>query len=480
MSKIFIFGIDGMDKGILIKYKEDLPNFSKILDTSSNTTYRSVHPPDSHTAWASIYTGLNPAQHGIVDFVDPLEKSRILSAGNIDNSAIRGKTFWDILGKQGKKVCIVFPHLGYPAWEVNGIMVGRSSINDDISTYPESLELENEFSEISVLKGIPKKKELDSYILQAKELIHKECEFTLKLMSKNEWDVAYTYSSTLDFIEHYFWDYFESKNDNKYSGVIIDFYKEYDCILGKYMEHLDLQNTKIMILSDHGHGMRPKKVVNMNEILRQESLLVSRIKKDNLTDPLYSFEKAKKSTVKFIVKHNLAKPAQKMLSIFPKSREIYTSPISVNWKDTVAYLSDLSSIKAYSYGGIKINRGNLMDMDYEEVRNKLIVKFSSLKNPENGEKLFKWVKKREELYEGQFINKYPDLIFDLSDGYGAGWGLHEGLITDAPASSLVPGSHKIDTAVFLCSDSNSKNLSNNMILMDTAPLIINSLKDENV
>ena len=74
-----------------------------------------------------------------------------------------------------------------------------------------------------------------------------------------------------------------------------------------------------------------------------------------------------------------------------------------------------------------------------------------------------------------FINKYPDLIFDLKDGYGAGWGLYEDLITDASSSNLVPGSHKIDTTTFLCSNLNKECIRENMTLMDIAPMILNLL-----
>lgn len=472
MSKVFIFGIDGMDKGMLIRYKAQLPNFSTLIDASPNITLRSVHPPDSHTAWASIYTGLNPAQHGVLDFVDPLEKSRILSADEIDTSIIKKKTFWDIAGNQGKKVCIVFPHLGYPPWEVNGIMISRSSSKEDILTYPEDVGRKYDMGGLNVLKGFPKKNELDEYISKAKALIDNEYEFSTKLMEDTKWDLFFTYSSSLDWIEHHFWSYYEDECENKYKNVILDFYKEYDRILGGYLNKLNFEETTAIVLSDHGHGMRPFKVVNLNEVLRQKGFLKSRIKGKKISDPLFLFEKLKKFLMNFVVKYNLGNVAQRFLVLFPQGRRIYTAPVSINWKDTITYISDLSGIKAYSYGGIKVIREKLGDMDYEELREKLIKELSALKNTDTGEELFKWIKKREDLYEGEFINKYPDLIFDLKEGYGAGWGLYEDLITDAPSSNLVPGSHKIDTTVFLCSNLNKECVRENMTLMDIAPTVL--------
>ena len=70
-------------------------------------------------------------------------------------------------------------------------------------------------------------------------------------------------------------------------------------------------------------------------------------------------EKIKRSILHVIGKYELGKYASKILKIFPKIREIYTSPLSIDWNKTIAYTSDLSGIKAYSYGGIVINRKNV-------------------------------------------------------------------------------------------------------------------------
>ena len=50
-----------------------------------------------------------------------------MATGEINNSFLKGKTFWDIASKNGKKVCIITPQLGYPVWNVNGAMIGRST-----------------------------------------------------------------------------------------------------------------------------------------------------------------------------------------------------------------------------------------------------------------------------------------------------------------------------------------------------------------
>ena len=65
---------------------------------------------------------------------------------DVDDSTIRGRTFWDIAGKMGKNVCIL-PHLlGYPPWPVNGVMIGRSGVNKDVQAFPQKI---GEISDLS-------------------------------------------------------------------------------------------------------------------------------------------------------------------------------------------------------------------------------------------------------------------------------------------------------------------------------------------
>ena len=50
----------------------------------------------------------------------------------------------------------------------------------------------------------------------------------------------------------------------------------------------------------------------------------------------------------------------------------YTRPASINWERTLAYASDMSGIKSYSYGGIILNRAALNGRSYEKVRDEIV------------------------------------------------------------------------------------------------------------
>ena len=63
---IKIIGIDGLDKSIIERHINELPNFKKISKCGLLNHIESVFPADSVPALTTIFTGLNPSEHGII------------------------------------------------------------------------------------------------------------------------------------------------------------------------------------------------------------------------------------------------------------------------------------------------------------------------------------------------------------------------------------------------------------------------------
>lgn len=482
MSKVMVIGIDGLDSVLLSKFEKDLPNFRKLKENSQNSGMESVFPPDSPTAWTSIYTGKNPAEHGIILFKDPLTPPTVCDYSGTD---ISGKTFWDMAGNAGKRVCIIFPHLGYPVWPVNGVMIGRTSEVDiktfDIQTYPPSLSEKYDLSGLKPISSYPLN--MGDIIKPTKELILNEVRLGLKLLKDVKWDLYFIYFSSIDNIEHLFWMYYdkndpEYKENNPYKDVIREFYKFYDKhVIGKFLEFLD-SDTTLIVLSDHGHAMRPAKVVNVNEVLRKNGYITSKIsEKRKKSDMYYLLNILRKNIVRTISEYRLAgKIASKFLSWFPKGISTYTNTVPIDWENTSAYLSDPSGgLKAYSYAGIKIRKDNINDEKYEKIRTQLINLLSDIKDPDTSDNLVEWVIKKEKLYNGEHLSKYPDIVFKLRDDWGVGWEINESIFSESYSHKLHSGNHRQETAVFLINNHNSVNISKNMTLMDVAPTLLDIL-----
>ena len=162
-----------------------------MVEQSPTFTSKSVFPVDTIPAWVSIYTGLFPVNHGLLyvyDIFDP----HLSDLAKLDLTKFKGKTFWDYAGQEGCEVALVMPHLAYPAWSVNGIMISRSPFEQridwlrttrDISVYPEWIRERYALPDTlaDVWGQFPGKKHLREWIALGSDVIDKEKNIGLQL-----------------------------------------------------------------------------------------------------------------------------------------------------------------------------------------------------------------------------------------------------------------------------------------------------------
>lgn len=489
--RVLLIGLDSLDVEIVRRFLSDLPNMRELLSNGYMFDYHSVYPPDSLTCWASIYTGLNPAKHGILYFRDPLDKVSNIMYTDIDNSPIRGRTFWDRAGEEGKKVCILFPHVGYPAWPVNGVMISRTDELDvdkhPISIHPPDFADPTELAHLNGVKGLPSGRNYGTYLNHWRELIECETQFAVEMMRKVRWDLFFVYSSGADWVQHNLWMFFDEHDPaypgpNEFSDAIPQIYRWYDSMIGRLVEQSD-DETVIMVLSDHGHGRRPSFLVNINEYLCGIGLLRRKYDGTSVLNPYFTLERIKRKATQIINKYSrsgLGNLSSKILKAFPVVKDLYTSSPSVDWKLTKAYASDLSGIKAYTYGGIIINRSALANGEYEPLRRRLIGEISQLRHPTSGERLLSWIGPREDYYDGQYLAKYPDIIFELITDFGVGWSLGESLVTPCYTHNIQPGSHKADSPLLIMSQLPKPPKATQVFSMDICPTVLSLLGCKNI
>ena len=126
-----------------------------------------------------------------------------------------------------------------------------------------------------------------------------------------------------------------------------------------------------------------------------------------------------------------------------------TRPPHIDWERTTAYATDLSGIKAYTYGGVIINQDSLNGANYEETRTAIMELLQSRCVDSDGSSLIDFIARREDLYAGPYLGKFPDILLEFKYGYGVGWATDVPLFTVADSQNLVPGSHRGATGTFL-------------------------------
>jgi len=444
LSRVLVIGIDGMEPGLVERWWDEMPNLRRLRDEGAYRRMKSVYPPDSIPAWATIYTGLRPDNHGILDSVDYLDKRRQLKC---DAAYLRGNTFWDTAGAQGKRVCIINPFLAYPVWPVNGIMAnGPVFVTGEVQAFPDEIMLEGDLPEMGGIVDFPTKNTLPGFIDRTRELTMDLHRFACKTFRRERWDLFFVNYLTLDRVQHFFWRYFDEEDPtypgkNRYSEVIPQFYRLFDSLVADYAQMME-DGDVLLVVSDHGHGMRCTKAFHLNEFLRQEGYLASKVTKGKL-DPKYLVERAKQTALNIAHKYDMVDLAYRIGKLIPRAKELKKSTFIIDKEESLARTASFAGMNPS--GGIEIDRDLCAqrELDCEQVRTSIIDRLAELKD------IVEWAAPREELFQGRHADVYPEILFELKPEYGVSRTLYAPLVGVNPTHKKVSGGHKPDAALFV-------------------------------
>ena len=450
-KRLLIIGIDSLDPEVILQERHHLPVLSGLMDASPTFRSSSVFPADTIPAWVSIYTGLLPANHGISYTFDLFDPDRKGLAG-IDSSRIRGSTFWDIAGTFGLRSVIVQPMLIYPGWPINGVMVCRSPMDyrlnwidteSDIISHPK--ETRGRYAIPEKVRGLwggyPGRRNLGSWAQRGLEILEEEKRMGLSLLREEPWDLFFIYFSVLDIIQHRLWR-FHDPADPMYPGetdmgpVIRGYYRAMDGLIGEFLT--SSPDAGVMVMSDHGHGQRPVRTVNVNEILRRNGFLSS----DRPAGTLMA--KVRNTVLAVIdrmeVEEILVRVSATCSPLARFGGSLYSGAPTIP-RGSRACLSRFAGIKSYPHGGIEMRREGISDQEYAQVRDTIITSLEALRTPE-GAPFFDFIGRREDIAPGRYSGEmYPDILFRLRGGWGVGWDLHAGIFGRAHDHRVASGGH---------------------------------------
>ncbi|MDD3906072.1 MAG: alkaline phosphatase family protein [Candidatus Omnitrophica bacterium] len=477
MNRMIILGFDGMDRDVAHSMIGRLPNIASLGASTPKTDFSSIFPPDTTPAWASIYTGMNPAEHGVINFVNAADKNGGYRPFKVEDGFIMGKTFWDELSASGIGVCVVLPMIVSPGWVVKGGMITRSteprSETTPLSAFPRNLikKYSPDPKKLNLVPEFFAKSKLKKLVDTLRARLAEEHRLALTMFDKEGWRCFFAYYSALDEIQHVFWPYYDKNHPlypgaNEFESVIPDFYTEADRMIGEFVSRCE-KDDAIMVLSDHGHGPRPSQTVNINEWLRHRGYLAVKERSVRNTEKNRHFKKILGS---FIERFGAGGIVMRLAKKFPVWKQIFASAGDIDWYNTKAYVSDLSAVKNYSYGGIRIN--DTVKTEKNRVIEDIIDSLQTLKDEKTGTSVVKWVLRREKLYNGLYLHRYPEILFELDERYGVGWACHEGLFTNEPGIfQLKPGAHRRRTPILFTKNISENLFKEQMTLTDIAPII---------
>ncbi len=229
--------------------------------------------------WTAIATGVKKEKHGITGFINP-DGKRGMSL--FRSSDIKKPPFWLMANEMGRRSGVLNWMVNYPAYVLDGFMVGRfDNLMDKKNYYPE--DIKDEFENISdEIKLCDSKKIEEKWLCERDrdlKVLKRFLEVALKKVEDENIEVFALYTNITDDLMHKFYQFYESENFapekwhylkedvEKYKNVILDTYGLLDDI---FLEIIDLEKFNIILLSDHGARGRnfPLYTFKIEEFLR--------------------------------------------------------------------------------------------------------------------------------------------------------------------------------------------------------------------
>jgi predicted AlkP superfamily phosphohydrolase/phosphomutase len=422
--KVLVIGLDGATFDLIGPWIEAgaLPNLQRLMQRGASGKLRTTLPPISSSSWSSFVTGTNPGKHGLVDFVYPGTDSYKVTM--VDATSRRTRALWNWLNDAGYKVGLVGIPTTYPVEPVDGFMISGflTPGTDREWAYPPDLkrELQAELGEFLLApneryRSTP---HLDRFLEDLTASVENRTRAALYLMRTRPWDLfAVVYWDT-DMVQHETWRLLDPNHPRHdpieaaaYRDKILDFHRKVDADVGRLLAAVD-SDTLVVVMSDHGFGPVHSFFLTNSWL---SSLGYLKFKRNPWTGfkrllfrlgytPLRMFRITKavglaslRKSVRFQRKAGLV-------------NRVFLSFNDVDWAQTRAF-------SIGSFGQVYINLAGVRPQgivrpgrEYEELKDRLVQEAQALRDPRTGEPLVDRVFRREEIYDGPYTARTPDLI----------------------------------------------------------------------
>jgi predicted AlkP superfamily phosphohydrolase/phosphomutase len=391
-----VLGWDGSPLPLLrrLMASGDLPNLARVFEAGSAVEMNSSLPDVSAVAWTSVNTGMNPGKHGIYGFVD--RKPGMHSIEIMTSAHVKARTLWELVSDAGRRAIAINVPLSFPPQVINGVV-----ISDFLA--PALSKAVHPLSVLPYLQSIDYRIDTDPRVAQ--ESLHafledfkiaaaRRAEAVLHLMKTEQWDFFMVVFMETDRLHHFLWQYMED-DDPEFGAAFVDAYRQMDALAGQIIGKLN-DDDELIIMSDHGFTTL-KKEIYLNVWLEEQGYLSFR---SGATRGLEG-------------------------------------------------MSGNSRVFSLDPGRLYINlagrepQGSVSEAEVGPLVDELAFRLSEMRDPEDGERIIQDVHRADDIYQGPWRSRAPDLLVMSLDGYDIK-GTFEA--TTLTGRSKLVGMHKYDNA----------------------------------
>jgi predicted AlkP superfamily phosphohydrolase/phosphomutase len=273
------------------------------------------------------------------------------------------------------------------------------------------------------------------------------------LAERHPTELFFSVVQALDHLQHLFWnEVSDQAGEGPYTSLVDHCFRLADEIIGHRRSMLD-EKTHLFLVSDHGFGP-VRQWFHVNRFLQEEGYLtlgeVEGLVLGAAATRLGLTPQRLRSLVRRVDVLGLRRWMGRLARVTLGRQLERTLTPPIDWSKTQAVSGSPASegifvnLKGREPEGI-VEPG----APYEALRERLVEGLRALRDPANHEPVIQAVYRREELYEGPFLDQLPDIVFDLGDGpYLASDVLGADQVLESLPPGTLQGRHR-PTGVFL-------------------------------
>ncbi|MCA9607426.1 MAG: alkaline phosphatase family protein [Myxococcales bacterium] len=428
-ARHLVIGLDGADVDVIDGLGDDaLPAIAALRRRGAWARLESVQPPATLPNWTTFLTGVDPGRHGVFDFTTRDGYRVAFTAGTVREAPTIAARL-DAMG--WRCACVGFPGTWPPEPLANGVFVSGwdspvAFEADRSFVHPPSLHDAMtarfgpmRFDDVDELAaGKPGWHQRLPGLLT--ERVEHKTELARWLLGREAWDLFAFYFGESDTAAHHLWAFHDPRSPRHRPGApfaLANVYRALDRAVARLVAEAG-EDVEVTLVSDHGSGGSGTTVLYLNRLLAELGSL--------------TFAPGGSRAV------SLAKDLA-LTALPPRARQAVFSlagralPGLVESRARFGGI-DFSQTRAFSdelnyFPGVWLNqvgrepKGFVRAADRDAVRRDVAQALKALRDPWTGQPVVVEAWPREELYEGPFLDRAPDLVLRLALRDGYSWNL---------------------------------------------------------
>lgn len=414
---LLFLGLDGVDPDVVRRLRAagDLPVLSRLAATGTLRPVASTVPAATCPAWATCLTGVNPGRHGVFDFA-------VADGYEVRFGAPRPAvpTWLETLSEQGLAVGAV----GFP-----GRLHGTRLAGFHVAGWDTPLETEAGLRHVyppslyhrirqalgpQVLRfaaadeyATQAADDPDEFVARLVEGLDRRVELALFLARERPVDLLAVHFQAADTAGHHLWPRPGEPGDaDPVPDGLARTMRALDAAVGRLLD--ELAPTAVVAVSDHGMGPAADLVVSLNALLADGGFQARTA--DGALDQAAAYVRGNALRLLPPPMRELALRAAG--SLLPGLLESRSRFAGIDWTRTRAFSDELTyapSVRLNVRG--REPRGTVDPLHRRETAEELAAFLRAARRPDGGP-LFDRVRPREELYDGPFVDRAPDLLLE--------------------------------------------------------------------